>query len=79
MGIRRVVSVITVKRYDTGQTEVVLTFDREIGYNDYWDILGSYTHGFPVWLNDEFLRNKVYIDQDTNDEYKLEDEIMLIL
>lgn len=73
------VSVITKKSYDTGITEVVMTFDRYVDHKFYWDILGSFTSNFPIWLNEEFFIKSYYVDEDTNDVYNLEEVTMLIL
>lgn len=71
------VSVVMVIPYDTGKPEVVMTFNKVITENDYWDILGSYTHDFPLWLNRDFLKNKSLVDHETNDVYILDTSKML--
>ena len=51
--------------------ETIMSFDRVVDYNNYWDILGNYTSDFPVWLNEEFFKDGSFLDPDTWDHYKL--------
>ena len=79
MGFKSV-SVIKQLSQDTGEfTRTIVVFNRVITKNDYWDILGNYTHGFPEWLNDELFEFKSYTDEETGNAYSLEEELMIEL
>lgn len=71
MGYWKSNSIVTVKSSDPDRLPVVVSFNREITYNDYWDLIGAYGIYRPNWLTENFLKTGKFIDVETGDVYNL--------
>lgn len=74
MGYWKSNSVVTVKSSDPDRRPVVVSFNREITYNDYWNLIGAYGVYRPNWLTEDFLKNGEFVDEENGDVYTLSRE-----